>query len=410
MAFQRDVKGIPLLRMVKVLDRFLKGASLWALLALSTVVLFEIACFFILPEKFPESIFFGYRVGLLPDKELGRGYPHDYFEAHPERGFDIGASKSGRLHHVFSLPKNYSYPIWSNSLGCFDVEHSNLKRYIYLAGDSTAWGYTRFEKKFGTLLEQKLDVPVVKCGVTHTGQLHQLSKMKEVIGKIGAPPEVILVVWCHNDIANDAFYPHSTVIDGWQVDTTYVTSTKEVVRDAPEVLAERVRSQVNSYRSSSSKTKRFLIKYSAIYHFFSLALNRFIGRWLPNTAYDDPDRLMIYSLQRESRSTPVLPYRGDDLARKNQEALLQVQAYADSINSKLLIALLSLRKNHNAEVRDFLQAHSINFIDLGDAGYTFSDKQLSWRLDPHANEKGNEVIADALHQFIQVQVGDSLGK
>jgi hypothetical protein len=397
--------------MAKIVRRCVRALFLWIALALSTVVLFDIGCFYVLPEYFSERFFLGYRTGLLPDGTLGRGYPHDYYETHPERGFDIGASKSARQHYIFNYPNHYSYPIWSNALGCFDVDHPYLKNYIYLAGDSTTWGYTRFEKKFGTLLEQQLQVPVVKCGVTHTGQLHQLDKMKEVIARIGEPPEVILVVWSPNDIINDAFYPHSTVVDGWQVDTTYMTSSQEIVRDTPEVLAERVRNKVISYRSGLRTTQRILIKYSASFNCLSRAMDHVsIGRWFGDSNYENPDRLSTYRLQHYPPLTPVLSYRGDNFARKNQEALLQLQAYADSIHAKLLVALLSAQKNHNAEVCDFLQEHSINFIDIGDEGYNFNDKHLSWRIDSHANEEGNEVIADALYRFIQPALGSDSRK
>lgn len=397
--------------MARFLKRSLRTLCRWVVVAVSTIVLFDVGCFFVLPAHFSGLIFLGYRVGLLPDGGLGRGYPHYYYEAHPERGFDIGTFKSPRDHYVFNYPKNYSYPIWSNSLGCFDNEHTDLRHYVYLAGDSTTWGYTRFDKKFGTLLEQRLHLPVVKCGVSHTGQLHQLSKMKEVISKIGQPPAVILIVWSPNDIINDAFHPHSTVIDGWQVDTTYVTPTDGVVRDAPEVLAERVRGKMSEHSSPWRKPKWFLIKYSAVYNIFIRALyGTSLGRWFTDAVCDPPGAMDIYSLQRNATKPPILKYLNDELARKNQDALLQVQKYADTIHSKLVVALLSVQPNHNAEVHDFLRDHSIEYIDVGDAGYNFNDKHLSWRIDPHANEEGNEVIANALYRFVQPALRAGVGK
>lgn len=383
------------------LTPYLRALGVLIALTISAVLVFDLGCFFVLPENFSTQIFLGYRVGLLPDGGLGRGYPHDYFEPHAERGFDIGPSKSRRDHALFDYPRNYSYAIWSNSLGCFDSEHTGLERYIYLAGDSSTWGYTRFEKKFGALLEDKLGVPVVKCGVTHTGQQHQLSKMKDVIGKIGRPPAVIVVVWSPNDIINDAFYPHSTVIDGWQVDTVHISATRDVVREAPEALGELVRKRVSDWRSWLRKPKLFLLKHSVTYNILVRAFypGEF-GRWLASDVYDDPDRMSIYSLQRDSLASPFLPYSRDARARNNQEALLAIQAYADSIHATLLVALLSVRPDHNVEVRNFLREHSIKYVDAGTSGYNFSDKDLSWKIDPHANERGNEVIADVLYRFI----------
>ena len=226
---------------------------------------------------------------------------------------------------------------------------------------------------------------------------------------MGSSPAVLLVVWSPNDIINDAFYPHSTVIDGWQVDTLHISAAQDVVHDASDVLTERVRNRVRAWHSLWRKPKMFFMKYSAAYNMLMRALypGRF-GRWLAHDVFDDPDRRSIYSLQRHYSVSPVLSYLHDDLAQKNREALLEIKAYADSINARLLIALLSEQPGRNIEVRDFLREHSIKYVDLGILGYNFSDKHLAWRIDLHANEQGNEVIADALYRFVQPELrGDA---
>jgi hypothetical protein len=60
---------------------------------------------------------------------------HDYYLADEERGFDIAPNRRGMLHYVDGT----LYPVWSNALGCFDVEPRIADRYVYLAGDSFAW-------------------------------------------------------------------------------------------------------------------------------------------------------------------------------------------------------------------------------------------------------------------------------
>ena len=117
--FLRWFREVPF-EVMRTLIHYIRVVGVMILLSISTLVVFDLGCFFVLPEKFSSQIFLGYRVGYLPDGSLGRGYPHDYFEAHPERGFDIGISKSRREHALFDYPRNYVYPIWSNSLGCFD--------------------------------------------------------------------------------------------------------------------------------------------------------------------------------------------------------------------------------------------------------------------------------------------------
>jgi hypothetical protein len=371
------------------------------LLVFGSVIAFDVGCFFILPEKFC-SIFLGYRVGPVSNGAFEGGYPSQYYEAHPERGFDIGINKEPRSHHVLNYPSNYSYSIWSNSLGCFDREHTNVKQYVYLAGDSTSWGYTKFESKIGTLLEQDLKVPVLKCGVTHSGQFHQLSKMKGILESIGTPPELIVVVWSSNDVVNDAFYPHSTVINGWLVDAVYLAPDGSVQRSSPHQLQEQGRRYMIHPASWAKTVRWLLVKYSATYNVLIHTLhNSEWGQWIAGMISDSPTRGSIYALQGASNRTPVFPYVHDLLAKRNQEALIEMQKFSTDIGAPLLVVLLSLHPNHNVEVRDFLTENGIRFLDLGLSAFTFGDRKLTWRIDPHPNEEGNMVIARAIAAYIR---------
>src|SRR6267143_1189839 len=119
----------------------------------------------------------------------GRGlYPQDYFVQHSVRGFDQGRNKKGQ-HWVQGI----MYPIWTNSIACFDNEHPHYDKYVYFAGDSQVWGYAHFEDKFGTVIERMTGTPILKCGVTHTGQRHQYEKLVEVTKQIGKLPKAIFV-------------------------------------------------------------------------------------------------------------------------------------------------------------------------------------------------------------------------
>ena len=83
---------------------------------------------FVLPPVFTAS-FADYR---RPVAAADRGFPRHYYEAHPQRGFDIAPGRSGR-HYVHD---SGSYPVWSNELGCFDdpVTPGSLDDgYVYLA-------------------------------------------------------------------------------------------------------------------------------------------------------------------------------------------------------------------------------------------------------------------------------------
>lgn len=279
-----------------------------------------------------------------------------------------------------------------------------MTEYIYLAGDSTTWGYAAFEKKFGSLLEDRVGMPILKCGVAHSGQLHQLSKMKEVVEKVGASPSLILVVWSPNDIVNDAFYPHSTTIDGWLVDTVHLTSEGRIGKDPEGEIVERVRQQERVLQSQFKAGRWFLVKYSATYNVLIRMFNHTaFGQWLAHGMYDNPKKNSFYALQGASNLLAVLPYRNDPLAIANQKALMRMREYADSVGAPLVVVLLALHENHNAEVRDFLAEKGFRFLDVRPSSFTFNNKNRTWRIDPHPNEEGNAAIAHAIEAYLLEQ-------
>ena len=158
--------------------------------SLATLALFDLVSYAALPTGLAAR-FHPYRCpDCAPPPAAGRlsDDPRGYYVARDERGFDIAPNRTGDVDYVDGT----LYPIWSNSLGCFDTERKVEGRYVYLAGDSFAWGYTPFRDKFGTLLERKLGLPVLKCGVPHTGQSHQLSKMREVVAAVGQRPALLV--------------------------------------------------------------------------------------------------------------------------------------------------------------------------------------------------------------------------
>ncbi len=99
-------------------SRLLKTLSIQAAIILVTIAAVDAAIFFSLPDQIATQ-FPGYREGFYAVEIMGRGYPKDYFEANAERGFDIKPTdvpRTDQIHHM----DEYSYHVWSNSIGCFD--------------------------------------------------------------------------------------------------------------------------------------------------------------------------------------------------------------------------------------------------------------------------------------------------
>lgn len=195
-------------------SRWIESGLQWALAMVVSVLLLDAVAYLGFRERLS---------GLLPeygraDGGPSRGYPPHYFRADARLGFDIREHASAMTD---SKPVGYGpYRVWGNGWGCFDEpwDESGLQGGVYLAGDSFTWGYVRFERKFGTQLEARIDTPVYACGVTHTGQRHQLEKFLGLHAR-GLRPDVVVVNVFANDLANDFFFPHSTVLEGHMVET-----------------------------------------------------------------------------------------------------------------------------------------------------------------------------------------------
>jgi hypothetical protein len=220
-----------------------------ASILLATLIAVDAVVYLLLPNDIARR-FDGYRVGLASNKPVVGGrvdYPKDYFVSHPTRGFDMRPGARG-MHTV----DGFSYPIWSNRFSCFDREWDTVPTdYYYFAGDSTAWGYTPFEQKFAIIFEERTGISSFKCGVTHTGQLHQFEKFREIVKRIGSLPKRVIIVYSTDDISNDYAHPHSTVVGGWQVDEAFLDTTDySVVRVDRAWIEEKISERLAETRES----------------------------------------------------------------------------------------------------------------------------------------------------------------
>ena len=201
-------------------------------------ILFSVALFEVVSALFLRDRLQGIHSGYLQGngQSLGRGYPRYHFQSNVDRGFDI--SKSSKQ-VVAYLPKEIEpYPVWGNKIGCFDSDIHEKERYpIYLAGDSYTWGYANYNDKFGTILEDQLNVNVAACGVTHTGQMHQFSKFKEISSSLGYYPKTVIVNVVLNDIENDFLFPKTTVVQGYMADyATFEDKDSQPVRVERDII------------------------------------------------------------------------------------------------------------------------------------------------------------------------------
>ncbi len=392
-----------------------RNALMWPtfiLLMIGCFIFTDILLYFFIPPRYTRFAPL-YRAPSGYKQTLGREYPRYYSHADPILGFDIAPLTSG----VHIIRDGLEYEVFANDLGCFDrhtrKDFTNSSTdYAYFAGDSFTWGYTRYENKFATVWENQTGILAAKCGVGHTGTRHQFEKFKRTTTAIGRPPKVVFVGFFPNDIANDFTFPHTTVIEGFQVDIVYGTGTNQIVRRPYEDLVASVARQIKRFDDYKSQeaSQGLWTKIKIWLKTHSLLTNIVKALWETVRAGK------IFSGDsdvEESRSTPQLRslYRLFDdadirtefamssLAGPTKEAITKWKNDAKSQKYDLVFLLIPPANDFNKvdffdQVKEFLRGEKIEFVDLAvlfnEKGW--SRKDLYWEIDGHLNEEGNRLV------------------
>jgi hypothetical protein len=376
------------------------------LLGASTILAMDALLYVTLPESVA-TLMPGYRQQQGP-----LGVLRDYFQAHPERGYDIAPKRSTR-HFFFGGPP---YPVWSNSLGCFDRDWTIVPgTYFYFAGDSFVWGFSPYESKFATIFEKKSGIATLKCGVPHTGQLHQFSKFKEIVATVGHYPKHVVVFYFDNDFANDYAYPHTTVVDGWPIETREIDRQGRLYNRTAEQIRNSIRARTreeDARQALLEKIKDVLRRYSAVAHLVNFASAE-MGTLFRRRAeahkqaqagdHGGEARQHFHALVEQQEANGVYRYLDYDIATRNKEVLIAWARDAKTHNYALTFVLIPPKAFHAEpeyyrELRQFLEQHKIEYIDLS---FEFKRRNLRvddlyWARDPHFSVKGNEIVGNLL--------------
>lgn len=312
-------------------------------------------------------------------------YPKDYFVSDDRLGYMIRKNVATTTHYF----ADGKYNIWSNSLGCFDIEHQSDK-YVYLTGDSFAWGFTPFENKWGTVMENILQFPVYKCGVGGYGTKQELIKTQIDIGTSSNPELIVLSYLSGNDIEDDTNFPNYSIYQGYLVNNLYK------VLDEDE--AEKIYNNLYSYCTKDPQNKIiqglkcWLGNHSIIYN-----LSKDIGR-----------RLILMTLPQafNTKLGLIVNEKKEKYVEDNQKFeshllnLLSFKALADKYNSKLLIVVLP---GENTRQIEFLNQMSIDYLDLDKEFAKYVPdyrKDLYWKKDGHWNPRGNQLAGYIVSKYI----------
>lgn len=329
-----------------------------------------------------------------------RNFPKGYFIKDEYRGFDIRSS--AKPINLRVPPEiGYSYPIFSNSDGCFDEEipqNNSDQKIVYMAGDSFTWAYVPYEKKFSTIYD-KLNTNhiVLNCGVPHTGQLHQFSKFKDIYDDYKNITTVIVNIVA-NDVDNDFFYPHTTVIEGELVEDSFWCIEKDKIKKIKQNKKEFDQEKFFSYflspilkYSASSNIAYFSIRKIAKYLMYDTSASMYIN--CPNLSPN------VYGYKNWSYSLQ------DEFASPNINAIEKWIEHS-RINEYRLIFSAIPHKDKNVEhftdlelKLNELNAEFYNFYDYM-INKEYPKKTLYWDNDGHFNIKGNIEYATYLFEKI----------
>jgi hypothetical protein len=328
-------------------------------------------------------------------KEAIHYFPRDYNVADPVMGFDIVKNVAPV---AFNMADG-SFSIFSNDIGCFDHhtldEIQKAKSYDYFAGDSFAWGYGNYEQNIPSTYEKLSGRFTVKCGIIHSAQRHQFEKFQRTVKLIGTQPKRVILTFYENDVANDYAYPHTTVIEGYEVDT-YKFDTGQfqlVARDMNQIKQDILAGVNPRTQSLPIQVDAWLDQHSLTWNLLKVGTKEAQGKELAT----------IYGISEGVNYGKDKGYESADVSKKNREGLdLWIN---DSKKHKYeLILILIPPKIHHANtnfyggIRDYLVAKNLRFYDLTEpfAASKKRSEQLYWLNDGHLNNEGNVFVGQFL--------------
>jgi hypothetical protein len=352
-------------------------------------------------------------------------YLRYYYQADPEKGFDIRPNVAKiRLSVDHGAVQ---YDIWSNELGCYDRPYNGEKDLVLLVGDSFTHSYAPFENKWGTQIESLLHYRVLKCGVSGYGTRQEYFKARDVIAKTGTRPNLVVVGYFLNDLADDYSFPSLMVIDGFLVPTHKYQHLVKANADPG-----RTYNLWKKLRGDHPLSLMDLAKYHLGRHsILSNLMDEVWARLFPQR-YSFPLPNSFLAFQDE----PWIKEKG--VWENHQANLKHFQELAQDNGSQLLVVLIPANtqvypflvdwgkfdaERPNRILGKFFQEEKINYLDLLPLFKQYadqtprpglsSDRDLYWAHNSHFSLKGERLAALLVarhileHDLLKVEEKDS---
>jgi hypothetical protein len=300
-----------------------------------------------------------------------------------------------------------SFPIFSNDIGCFDHhaldEIQKAKSYDYFAGDSFAWGYGNYEQNIPSTYEKLSGRFTVKCGIIHSGQKHQFEKFQRTVKLIGRQPKRVILTFYENDVANDYAYPHTTVIEGYEVDTyRFDAGQFQLVPRDMNQIKQDIQAGINpKTQSLYTQIDAWLDGHSIVWNLFKIGIKQAKGK----------DLVTIYGISEGVNYGKDKGYATAEVSKKNRDALDLWINDAKKQKYELVMILIPPKLHHAntnfyAGLRDYLESKSVLFYDLT---LPFSEskkrsEELYWLNDGHLHNDGNIFVGTFLAKKLSLNI------
>ena len=369
---------------------------------LAALLLFDVLAYFLMPASLTT---------FAPDYRLPPPSLHNtrgYFRIDPVLGFDIAPNQPG--HHRQHIPGHGLVSISSNDLGCRDprdlAEVRALDDYVYFAGDSFTWGFSRESHAFPRIYERASGNPSLNCGAPSTGQFHQLEKFRRTVRAVGRLPFRVVIGHFPNDTRDD-LHPEPTkglywapaVLQREAAGLLLAGRQKEgrrpSLRYRPAVVPQG--GKPAEERPESSHGLQLLRRM----HFFLAqhSLSYLMARKAVQPKHP--------SLSVAARNTIRLgDYPRNPYTRPNRAALKAWAQHAEGQGYELAVVLIPqkellgshLSREWREGVKGLLDSLGVRHLDF--AGHVedrgISPDSLYWEHEAHMNEHGNQVLGEWL--------------
>ena len=363
-----------------------------------------------------------------------KGYPPYYLTKKGDYdNFDI---KENIKETDFIFNDSKPHKVWGNEIGCFDESIANIDdNYILVAGDSNSWGYVPYEKNWSYLLEKKIKIKILNCGVPAYSTIQELYKTKKILGEgyekknLHKPRLIILQYTFNNDFLGDYLFPQ------YKVQNNILTTNKYLDNIYKGTLRYKEENKFWDKLKYDLNEKFYLFRVLHRSHSFLKKKTKHSSNKKESSSdINAPPRFILTSFDLSYLNFKKFPW-AKKAWKAHLENILEFKKISDDVGAELLFVFwgdlpdysrkhfkqaLNLNKNlkkgeqiitlnNDKLLFKFLEENNINYLDLSklawdlvgyksltDEGEKLRDV-LIWRNDNHLNVEGNKFMSEKIY-------------